>query len=104
MKLFIVASMMGEGPVYVFSNISAANQFIKAEQGMFVQGASHVAGDPSKVFVVFFGDRGCTCGVAGIFADEPPALKMAETMGKDDTEGYAYWVLGEDVLAALPSK
>jgi hypothetical protein len=72
MKLYPVAAMAGEGSVYVFSSLDAASKYADREEGVLFEGGM-VAGTPHVVWVVFYGDGGCTSGFSGIFLDEATA-------------------------------
>lgn len=95
MKLYIVAADMGEGPVYVFSSLAAANLYADKEDGVLFEGGE-VAGNPSKAWVVFYGEGGCTSGFSGIFLDEASAKNAAQEVEKDDSEGFSFWVSEEE--------
>ena len=103
--------MGGEGEVRAFKTAAAAADFAAKEDGMVLESPPtsafsfatgvprgyEVPGTPSKVWLVVCGDRGCTCGYAGAFADEATAEARATALSEADKQGLSYWALGRDL-------
>ena len=111
MKVFAVVTMGGEGELRAFKTAAEALAAAKSEDGYalerpptsmdsFATGdpvGFAVPGDPSTVWLVLCGDRGCTNGYAGAFADEAAAEALATRLGKKDSLGLSYWTLKTEV-------
>ena len=114
MHIFAIVEMGGEGRVRAFTKEAAAASAAKKSDGyvlekppasmaVFIDGATgvaaraEVAGQPSKVWLVVCGDRGCTNGFQGAFVDSTAAKAAAAEAEAADSLGLSYWAIEVDV-------
>ena len=107
MKVYAVATMGGEGEVRAYKTAAAAVAAAASEDGCalerpptsvesFATGfpvGYAVPGDPASVWLVLCGDRGCTNGFAGAFADQAAAEALAKHLESKGGLGLSFWTL-----------
>lgn len=96
MRVFPMSEMMGEGVLHAFKTLASATA-AAGKDGMVYPVVLVPGENLKKVWLVCFGDGGCTSGILAACADKASAEAAASTAEKADSSGYSFYTFELDL-------